>query len=159
MSRKDDEQPTPAVGAATRTVLFVCEFNSCRSQMAEALARRIVPAGWRVLSAGLVRTVLNDEVVQALREAGVDAAGLSSKALEDVTDERVDEIVVLAAPAVSVVGSRYPAARILEWPMEDPVRVAGGPEAVRAAVRAARDDLARLWDWIHSEMADNPVGR
>lgn len=131
-----------------RTVLFVCEFNSCRSQLAEALARRVVPEGWRVVSAGLVRTVVNEEVLRALREAGVDADGLRSKSLDDLPYLHVDEVVVLAQGTSAFARARFPEARLREWPMEDPIRAKGGPEAVRAAVRAARDELAqRLEIW------------
>jgi len=126
-----------------RTLLFVCEFNSCRSQLAEAIARSLVPRGWRVLSAGLVRATVNEDVVRALRDIGLEAANLRSKALDDLGDEHVDDAIVLAAPAVGAVRSRFPGARVLEWPMADPVRAAGGPAVVRAAVCAARDELAR----------------
>ncbi len=34
------------------TVAFVCTHNACRSQMAEALARRLLPRGTKIFSAG-----------------------------------------------------------------------------------------------------------
>lgn len=137
-----------------KTVLFVCEFNSCRSQLAEALAGQMFPNGWLALSAGLARTIVNDETVRALKEVGIEAAGLSSKSLDEVRAESVDDVVVLARPAVQAARLRFPAARVLEWPMEDPIQVAGGPEAVRAAVRSARDELARrLGGWLHGRGA------
>lgn len=132
-----------------KTVLFVCEFNSCRSQLAEALARKMFPTGWRPRSAGLTRTVVSEEVFAALRETNVDSAGLRSKSLEEIEAASVDEVVVLAPPAAGAVRARFPAARILEWPMDDPIRAPGGPDAVRAAVRAARDELSRrLTAWL-----------
>lgn len=130
-------------------MLFVCEYNSCRSQLAEALARRVVPANWRVLSAGLTRTVVNEEVLRALEEVGMDATDLCSKSLDDVCGEAIDEVIVLAPVAVKAVRARFPAARVREWPMDDPIRAHGGPESVRAAVRAARDDLVRrMATWL-----------
>lgn len=126
-----------------KRLLFVCEYNSCRSQLAEAVARALAPEGWQVSSAGLQRTVVSDEVVRALTEAGFDSSGLSSKSLDDVADQTFDEIVVLAAPAVDAVRSRFGSGRLVEWLMDDPLRVGGGIEAVRQAVRWARDELRR----------------
>lgn len=126
-----------------RRLLFVCEYNSCRSQLAEAVARAVVPEGWLVLSAGLVRTVVSHEVTLALAEAGFDSAELSSKSLDDVADQPIDQVFVLAAPAVDAVRTRFSGARLVEWPMNDPLRVTGGIEAVRQAVRWTRDELHR----------------
>ncbi|MBI4161323.1 MAG: arsenate reductase ArsC [Acidobacteria bacterium] len=126
-----------------KTILFVCEYNSCRSQLAEALARSLAPAGWRILSAGLQRTVVSDEVTRVLQEAGVPATGLSSKSLDDVRSEGVDEVVVLAPDALAAARRTFPRARVIEWPMADPLRIAGGSGAVRQEVRRARDELRR----------------
>ena len=58
-------------------VLFICTANSCRSQMAEAWARKLFPAGWTVLSGGLFRTgVANFLGRQVLRLAGTSEARL-----------------------------------------------------------------------------------
>lgn len=140
----------PAEGASKtdRTVLFVCEYNSCRSQLAEALARRLAPPGWRILSAGLTRTVVNDEARRALAEIGIDARELRSKSLDDLDAHEVNVVVVLAPQALDHVRDRYPRARLLERPMDDPVRAPGGPHGVRMAIRSARDGLQRrlvLW--------------
>lgn len=134
--------PSPHTDRPGR-LLFVCEYNSCRSQLAEVVARALVPEGWLVLSAGLQRTVVSEEVVCALAEVGLDSSGLSSKSLDDVADQPVDLVVVLAAPAVDAVRSRFRGARLWEWPMNDPLRVTGGIEAVRQAVRWTRDELHR----------------
>lgn len=126
-----------------KTVLFVCEFNSCRSQLAEAIARQILPFDWRVLSAGLTRTIVSEEVLRSLAEVNIDPSGLSSKSLDQVRAETIDEVFVLAAPATPLVLSTFPNATVIDWTMEDPLRTPGGTEAIRAAIRAARDTLMR----------------
>jgi arsenate reductase len=132
-----------------RTLLFVCEFNACRSQLAEGVARSLVPADWRVLSAGLTRTGISPEVVAALNEIAIDPRGQSSKSIADVRHEHVDDVFVLARPAVEGVRTTFPAARLWDWSIDDPLRVPGGPDRVRAAVCSARDDLKhRLQDWL-----------
>src|SRR3989442_249157 len=107
-----------------RTVLFVCEFNACRSQLGEGVARTVLPPAWTVLSAGLTATGVDREVIRALGELRVDCAPLTSKSLLDVCDVPIDDVFVLAEPAIAAVRAAFPNSRILEWPMEDPLRVA-----------------------------------
>ncbi|HRI16518.1 MAG TPA: protein-tyrosine-phosphatase, partial [Verrucomicrobiota bacterium] len=63
-----------------KTLLFVCTGNTCRSPMAEALARRALAnrPGWRVYSAGL--GAVNGQppsphAVRAMRMLGLDISG------------------------------------------------------------------------------------
>ena len=132
---------------SARTLLCVCEFNSCPSQLAEGVARPLLPAGWRVLSAGLTR--VSDEVVRALHEIAIDSRDQVSKSLDDIRHEHIDDVFVLARPAVDIVRATFPEARIWEWLMDDPLRVEGGPDRVREAVRSARDELQRRFGrWL-----------
>lgn len=131
-------------------MLFVCEFNSARSQAAEALARHWAArhgAGLRPLSAGLQATVVNELVCDGLRGRGISVHGLASKALEDVLGTPLDRAVVLAEPAASRVAELMPHVRAEAWFMPDPIRARGDdgtvgePRAVRAAVERMLDDL------------------
>jgi arsenate reductase len=134
-----------------RTVLFVCRYNSARSQLAEALARRRAGDRLRVLSAGLERTIVNEEVLRALAENGIDAGAQRSKTLEDVAGEAVDDVVVLAEPAWLPAARCFPRARHHFWCMDDPV-AAADPARVPAEVRRTRDEIdARLARWLSEE--------
>ena len=57
----------------------LCTANSCRSQMAEAWARRLFPAGWEAASAGLITYPITDRTLAAMAEAGVAMDGQFSK--------------------------------------------------------------------------------
>jgi protein-tyrosine-phosphatase len=67
----------PAVQTEHPLLLFVCSGNTCRSAMAEAIARSAHAAGrWRIRSAGLHATpgaLIADEAVTALTDLGVTA--------------------------------------------------------------------------------------
>jgi arsenate reductase len=127
--------------APTRTVLFVCQFNSARSQLAEAIARSIAPPWLRVISAGVTKSIVNEEVIRALNEIGIDARRHTSKSLAEVAAEPVDEVVSLCAEAQAPATLRFPDAEHQVWPMPDPI---ASPDAssIPAAVRRARDELA-----------------
>lgn len=148
-------RPEPGRDRSTlpvRRVLFVCEYNSCRSQLAEALARHACPAAWVIHSAGLVGTTVSTLVREVLAETGIATDGHRSKPLDEVALEPFDDVVVLAAPAVEAVRRRFPEARLQDWSMDDPLRVPGGLDARRQAVRDARDGIARRLDaWLRSE--------
>ena len=66
-----------------RQVLFVCQGNTCRSTMAEALFNdRYGDTGWRAISAGLSTIPgwpVSEHSVEALREFGIDCRGMTSK--------------------------------------------------------------------------------
>ncbi len=80
-----------------KTLLFVCTGNTCRSPMAEALARRALAnkAGWRVISAGL--GAVNGQppsphAVKAMRALGVD---ISTHRSQMVTNRLVREADII----------------------------------------------------------------
>ncbi|MFA4947411.1 MAG: hypothetical protein WC674_02745 [Candidatus Krumholzibacteriia bacterium] len=56
-------------------ILFLCVADSARSQMAEGIARSLVPPGVRVQSAGSSPTRVRSEAVAVLREIGIDVSG------------------------------------------------------------------------------------
>jgi arsenate reductase (thioredoxin) len=65
-------------------VLFICLGNSCRSIMAEALARDRCGDRWEAASAGLNPLgFVAPETLQVLAEVGVSTEGLYSKGLEE----------------------------------------------------------------------------
>ena len=73
-------------------VLFICLGNSCRSIMAEALARHRCGDQWEAASAGLAPLgFVAPGTLQVLAEMGVSTVGLHSKGLEefDLTEYRL----------------------------------------------------------------------
>jgi arsenate reductase len=134
------------------TILFLCVANSARSQMAEALARSLAPAGLVVMSAGSEPTQVNPFAIEALAEIGLSTAGHVSKSVHDVPLERVHTVVTLCAEEVC---PTFPApmdgrqVRRLHWPHEDPAppsRSAAGEtqsdDETRAAFRRVRDQIS-----------------
>jgi len=133
-------------------ILFLCVANSARSQMAEGLARAILPPEIEVASAGSAPGGLDPLAVEALSEAGIDISQHRSKPLSEVSPETADLIVTLCAEEVCpfVPG---PVKR-LHWPIADPA--AGDIAAFRTArdqIRGRIEVLARLLD-----LPEGPAG-
>lgn len=113
-------------------ILFVCQHNEGRSQMAAALAEHLSGGRVHVRSAGLQPTGhLNPHVVDALAEVGVTLdKAYASKMREDVVNAS-DVIVLLGVDDSDASGHRT-----LRWDVEDP------HDQPVEVVRRVRDELA-----------------
>lgn len=125
-------------------VLFVCTANACRSQMAEAWARHLFPAGWTAASAGLVTHPIHARTLAIMAEAGVAMDGQFSKPLEVHDLDSFDLIVTLSPEAGRFLPELAHPERHRRCPMADPMGARGAPEEIRAAYRTGRDHLRQL---------------
>jgi arsenate reductase (thioredoxin) len=113
--------------------LFVCVQNAGRSQMADALYAR---AGGEGRSAGTAPAEhVHPEVVEAMREVGIDLADRTPHRLETADAEWADVVVTMGCGDACPV---LPGKRYVDWELDDP---AGKP---LDEVRAIRDEIAAL---------------
>ena len=116
------------------TVLFVCLQNAGRSQMSQALFERAANGHHHALSAGTRPAHrVHPEVVEVMREVGIDLAPRTPKLLTRELAEQADIVVTMGCgdECPFIPGKRY-----LDWDLPDP---AGQPIE---AVRALRDQIA-----------------
>lgn len=134
-------------------ILFLCVANSARSQMAEGLARAILPASVVVQSAGSNPGTLSPEAVAVMAEIGIDVSEHRSKGLETVEASGADIIVTLCAEEICpfVPG----AVKRLHWPITEPG--AGDPATLRDRFRTARDQIKGRIE-VLSKLLDLPEG-
>jgi protein-tyrosine-phosphatase len=120
-------------------VLFICLGNSCRSIMAEALARHQCGDRWAVASAGLSPLgYVAPETLEALAEIGVSTAGLRSKGLEEFDLSEYCLLVNLSGHSLKSHLLPAPAGRLIHRPVLDPY---GGS---LADYRRSRDAIQQL---------------
>ncbi len=113
------------------SVLFVCLHNAGRSQMSQALFERAADGRHTALSAGTTPAEhVHPEVIEVMRELGIDLAGRRPQLLTRELAEQADVVVTMgcgdACPYIP--GKRY-----VDWDLPDPQ---GRPIA---EVRATRD--------------------
>jgi arsenate reductase len=128
-----------------KTVLFACVHNAGRSQMAAAWFNLIAdPAKARAISAGTNPGLhVHPEVVEAMREAGIDLSTAATARLTLDVAQRVQMLVTMGCGDECPV---VPGARRDDWPLDDPK---GKPIA---EVRAIRDQIRdRVWGLIERE--------
>jgi len=125
-------------------VLFVCLPNAGRSQMSEALFAREAGTRHEARSAGTTPAErVHPEVVEVMREVGIDLSGRTPVKLTRELAEQADVVVTMGCgdECPYVPGTRY-----VDWELEDPK---GRP---LDEVRATRDDIARRVDALLDEL-------
>jgi arsenate reductase len=114
-------------------VLFVCVHNAGRSQMAAALLEDLAGDRVAVRSAGTEPADrLHPEVVEVMREAGIDLRDRRPVRLEDQAVHAADVVITMGCGDACPV---YPGKRYEDWELDDP---AGKP---LEAVRRIRDEI------------------
>jgi arsenate reductase len=125
------------------TALFVCLHNAGRSQMSAAFFERAAAGRHRALSAGTTPGErVHPEVVEVMREAGIDLAGNVPRRLTTELAQEADVVVTMGCgdECPYIPGKRY-----VDWDLEDPK---GRP---LDEVRAMRDEIARRVDELLPE--------
>ncbi|SDF08727.1 Protein-tyrosine-phosphatase [Blastococcus aurantiacus] len=126
-------QAKGAVAHDVPEVLFVCVQNAGRSQMAAGLLQLLGADRVHVRSAGSQPAASIDEaVVTAMAEVGVDLAAEFPKPLTDDVVRAADVVVTMGCGDACPV---YPGKRYLDWQVRDPAGLTLGE------VRAIRDDI------------------
>jgi arsenate reductase (thioredoxin) len=116
-----------------RYVLFVCTHNAGRSQMAQALFERHAPDDIRAESAGQQPADrIWPEVVEVMREVGIDLAGRRPTRLTVEMQLHADWAITLACGAQCP----YVPTTVEDWDIPDP---AGRPIEEVRAIRDALD--------------------
>ena len=114
-------------------VLFVCVANSGRSVMAERLFRAATNGRHQARSAGSAPgPTVHPQVVEALREVGLDASDHVPRALDAEAVAWADVVVATCDDACPVV----PGKRYVGWDLPDP------KDRPLAEVRTIRNDIA-----------------
>ncbi|MBI5623849.1 MAG: low molecular weight phosphatase family protein [Elusimicrobia bacterium] len=98
------------------SILFVCDHNDCRSQIAEALCRKEAPISWLVASAGVEPTPQEDpRAVEVLRRHGMVVSFNKPKGFQDIPDVDWDFAVYLGTGQMPPLPE---AGKVIQWPVE-----------------------------------------
>jgi arsenate reductase len=126
-----------------KTVIFACVHNAGRSQMAAAFFAALAdPALARAISAGTrPATRVHPEVVDAMREIGIELAGARPRAL---TPELADGAALLITMGCGDACPVLPGLRRSDWALDDPKgRSADEVRRIRDEIRARVEQLVR----------------
>mmetsp|Transcript_5477 Transcript_5477/g.15273 ORF Transcript_5477/g.15273 Transcript_5477/m.15273 type:complete len:160 (+) Transcript_5477:75-554(+) len=139
---------TPVSDSATwgptykRNVMFLCNHNSCRSQMADAWLRHLRgDASVGVASAGIVGgTAVKEGAVIVMKEVGIDISAYTSDAMTDFRPEDFDAVISCCGCGGKLDGDKESwkkRAVFSDWNLDDPPAIDPGD---LSAYRRVRDE-------------------
>ncbi len=122
-------------------ILFLCTHNSCRSQMAEALANHYLGNHCQAFSAGTEATQVNPLAIRVLAELGIDTAPLYSKTMDEFDGLTFDHVVTLCGDANEKCPLFFGGVQRVHRGFEDPSRLKGLEEELLPEFRRVRDEI------------------
>jgi len=132
--------------------MFLCTGNSCRSQMAEGLLRRMGGDRFAVYSAGLRPIGVNRYAVKVMAEAGIDISGQTSDPIDPELLRSMDFAITLCGNANESCPTTPPGVRRIHWPVDDPYYATGTEEEIMGEFRRVRDDIRARIEIFLSEV-------
>ena len=124
-----------------KKVMFLCTANSCRSQMAEGLAKEICKGVLEIYSAGLMSAAIHKKAIAVMKELGIDISEQKSKTIDEHLLREMDFVVTLCFNAEDLCPSTPPGTRRIYWPIKDPVGMLGTEEEIMDEFRRTRDEI------------------
>ena len=149
-------------------VLFLCEHNSARSQIAEGLLRNLYGDKYEVFSAGSNPTKVHPLAIKVMAEIGIDISKQVSKSIEEFRNKEIDLVVsvcrssakiacsLCSSPIVmgrpEIITTSIPGAKhYLHHGFDEPAEIEGSNDEKIAAFRRTRDEIKQ---WIFGKFAD-----
>jgi arsenate reductase len=132
------------MGAQKTRILFLCTGNSCRSQMAEAWARRLKPNRIAPYSAGIEPHRVDPRAVRAMTEAGVDISGQRAKHVQELSGVEFDIVVTVCGHAHEHCPVFPGKTRVVHVGFDDPPALAADAKTddeAMAHYRRVRDEI------------------
>ncbi|EON72299.1 arsenate reductase (thioredoxin) [Lysinibacillus sphaericus] len=127
----------------TCTLYFLCTGNSCRSQMADGWARKLLPKDWTVKSASIEAHGVNSNAIKAMSEVGIDISDHTSNLTDFETLNNATLVVTLCSDATAQCPMTPPHVRREHWGFEDPAKAPGTDEEKWAVFQNVRDAIGK----------------
>lgn len=133
-------------------VLFLCNANSARSLMGEALLRHMAGDRYDALSAGSEPDTPHELTLEVLHKHGISTDGLASKSLNDFASEHFNAVIVLCDKAQqSCRDWQGSSDEQLFWDIRDPRLI----ERENAYEQALGEIRQRLSLWLQIKARDD----
>ena len=127
-------------------ILFLCVGNSGRSQIAEGLAKDMLPKSYNIRSAGSkpAKNVHSDAIF-VMNEIGIDISSHKTKSIESLDMgfiNKLDHVITLCAEEVCPIVPK--STNTLHWPNEDPDNNSYTKTQSENAFRKTRENIFNL---------------
>ena len=125
-------------------ILFVCIHNSARSQMAEAFLKKYGSEYFEAESAGLEPGKLNPNVVEVMKEVGIDISGNGTQSVFDLFQKgKLYNAVITVCDEASAESCPIFPGRVkrIGWSFSDPSSFTGTKEEILKKTAQVRDQV------------------
>lgn len=127
-----------------KRILFVCQGNTCRSVMAESIARSKFKSEAEVYSAGLSPQKAEDaqmaiETLQVYFD--LDASGHVPKGIDSIDLDTIDYVIAMA-PGIAKQLPEFPKGKLITWDIADPWGI--DPEAYLKSAQMINREVSKL---------------
>jgi len=138
-------------------ILFLCTGNSCRSQMAEGLARALKSDEVEPYSAGTEPKGLDPRAVAVMREIGIDISSQRSKHVDEFRGIAFDYVVTLCGGAAESCPLFPGATKVIHRGFDDPpamAKSAASDEEALDCYRRVRDEIRSFIETLPASLDD-----
>ena len=108
-----------------KSIYFLCTGNSCRSQMAEGWAKKLLGDEWEVRSAGIEAHGLNPNAIKAMKEVGIDISDQKSEIIDIDDLNNATFVVTLCGDAKERCPMTPSHVKRAHWGFDDPAKTVG----------------------------------
>ncbi|MER1987088.1 MAG: arsenate reductase (thioredoxin) [Solibacillus sp.] len=138
---------------AKKILYFLCTGNSCRSQMADGWAQKLLPEDWEVDSAGIETHGVNPNAIKVMSEVGIDISHHTSDLISEEILNKATLVVTLCGDAADKCPLTHPGVRREHWGFEDPAKATGTEEEKWVVFQQVRDAIgARIEQFVNEEL-------
>lgn len=138
-----------------KILYFLCTGNSCRSQIAEGFAKKLLPTDWTVKSAGIEAHGLNPKAVKVMQEVQIDITTQTSDVIDPQILNQATLVVTLCGDAADKCPVTPPHVKREHWGFTDPAKATGTEEEKWAVFQEVRDAIQkRIQDFVEKELDD-----
>ena len=134
-----------------KRVLFLCQSNAARSQIAEGFLRKYGGDQFEVHSAGLMAGEVHPFAKQVMKEVGIDIDKQKAKGVNEYLGKKAfTYVITLCLEAEEECPRMFPGVgKILQWPFEDVAGADLPDEAKLLRFRAVRDRIeTKVKEWL-----------
>lgn len=141
-----------------KKILFLCTGNSCRSQMAEGLARTLKGNIFEVWSAGTAPKGIDPRAIDVMREIGIDISTHRSKHIDELAGISFDYVITLCGGARESCPVYPGAAMTAHRGFDDPPALAAlakTPDEALSHYRRVRDEIRAFIETLPESIVDS----
>lgn len=137
-------------------ILFLCNHNANRSQMAEGWTGYLKADEFKAFSAGITPTAVDPRTARVMGEEGVDLQGHRSKSIDEVGEAEFDYVVTLCTGAAENCPYFPARTKVVHRSFDDPT-VLAAPETTEegklGAYRKVRDEVKAFVEALPQSLA------